>query len=255
MLEITDLRAEYADYAGDESTEVLRGISLSAEGDRITALLGRSGCGKSTLLSVIAGLKNPSSGSVSFDETPLRTGDPRVGLVFQHHGLLPWYSAEKNVALGLKLRGVSREERIEKAGKILARFGLSGEEKKYPGELSGGQKQRVALARTLVLEPKLLLLDEPFSALDALTREAMQEFLLDTLRGRETVTLLVTHSIEEAAFLSDTVRILTESGTLSPEVFAVTPESRKRDRGFRQSDAYSSAVTHIRRTLDSVGPE
>ena len=246
MLTVTDL---YAGYAG---TEVLRGISFSAENDRVTALLGKSGCGKSTLLSVIAGLKTPSAGEVSFGEIPLQPADPRVGLVFQHHGLLPWYSVERNIALGLRLRGISREERSSRVGRILSRFGLDGEEAKYPGELSGGQKQRVALARTLVLEPELLLLDEPFSALDALTRETMQEFLLDTLEDRKAVTLLVTHSIEEAVFVSDRVRILTGPGTLHPEVFSIQPPSRMRDRSFRQSGDYSSAVTRIRRALDSI---
>lgn len=246
MLTITGLEAGYG------TVEVLKGITLNAEKNRVTALLGRSGCGKSTLLSVIAGLLAPAGGSVVFEGSPVRAADPRVGLVFQHHGLLPWYSAERNVALGLKLRGVSRETRKEKTRVILTRFGLGGKEANYPGELSGGQKQRVALARTLVLEPKLLLLDEPFSALDALTRESMQDFLLDTLRGREAVTLFVTHSIEEAVFVSDTVRILTDSGTLHPDIFSITPKSRERDRDFRQSGAYSSAVTRIRRGLDSA---
>lgn len=246
MLRVTDLEAGY------DGNRVLRGISLRAARDRVTALLGRSGCGKSTLLSVIAGLMRPDAGSVIFEDKPVGSADPRVGLVFQHHGLLPWYSAERNVALGLELRGIFREERKKKVRTILDRFGLAGEESKYPGELSGGQKQRVALARTLVLEPKLLLLDEPFSALDALTRESMQEFLLDTLRGREAVTIFVTHSIEEAVFVSDTVHIFTASGTLHPESFSITPVSTERNRSFRQSDAYSAAILDIRRKLDSV---
>ncbi|MFW6291006.1 MAG: ABC transporter ATP-binding protein [Spirochaetota bacterium] len=200
---------------------VFSNVGLSVEPGEVVTIVGRSGSGKSTLLLALSGLQALSGGSVTIEGTPVRRGDPRVGLVLQHYGLFPWYTVRENVVLGLKL--ARRGERFRTSGRLdrsdaggtsdrvreaLTRVGLAGKESRYPRELSGGEQQRVALARTLVLEPRVLLLDEPFSALDALTREELQDQLIDLLSGRQIAVVMVTHSIDEAIYLGDRVGLL-----------------------------------------------
>ena len=204
---------------------VVSNIYLSVEPGELVTIVGRSGSGKSTLLLALSGLKQLSVGSVTIGEMPVRRGDPRVGLVLQHYGLFPWYTVSENVALGLRLARRNEGRRtsghrlraeVDTAGAsdrvrdALARVGLVGKESRYPRELSGGEQQRVALARTLVLEPRVLLLDEPFSALDALTREELQDQLIELLGGREIAAVMVTHSIDEAVYLGDRVGVLVD---------------------------------------------
>jgi NitT/TauT family transport system ATP-binding protein len=167
------------------------------------ALIGPSGCGKSTVLNIIAGLVKPTEGSVR-----VNGGDARVSYVFQRPRLLPWRTVRRNVAFSLEQTKLSAAERREAVEAALARVNLGGHEHKYPHQLSGGMQQRVAIARGLAIEPSVLLLDEPFGSLDALTRSYMQEELLGIVRGSGTTALLVTHDIDEALLLADRVLVM-----------------------------------------------
>ncbi len=187
---------------------VFRNISFKAPRGKTIAILGPSGCGKSSLIHLIAGIiRGDSSGTVRLDGSPIKSGDFRIGLIPQHYGLLPWFTVRRNVETGLLLRGEARRSRREKAEKALDRLGLREHLDRYPGELSGGEQQRVALARALVTGPELLLLDEPFSSLDAISRENLQDTLRSLSAGNR-ITILVTHSIEEAAYLSDATLVM-----------------------------------------------
>jgi NitT/TauT family transport system ATP-binding protein len=188
---------------------VLDGIDLEVPGGGIVALIGPNGCGKSTLLRVIAGLLPPDSGGVTLDAAPIVGPDAAIGLVFQEPRLLPWRSAAENITYPLELAGWSRERRAVRLATLAELVSLdSGIVDQHPAELSGGTRQRVALARALALEPEVLLLDEPFSALDALTRERFDLELLRLWEGAATTILLVTHSIAEAILVADRVVVL-----------------------------------------------
>jgi len=199
MLRVNECSAEYAGH------RVLDPISLRVGPGQTCCIVGPSGCGKTTFLLCAAGLKTALAGSVDLDGSPVAPGDRRVGLILQQYGLFPWFTARENVALGLKIRGVASHERHEAAEAELARVGLAGLGGRYPRELSGGEQQRVAIARSMALTPRLLLMDEPFSALDMLTREALQEVLLSSLALRNVAVVLVTHSIEEAVYLGQSI--------------------------------------------------
>ncbi|MDR3659834.1 MAG: ABC transporter ATP-binding protein, partial [Mycobacterium sp.] len=190
-------------FAAADGTElhVLDDIVLDLREGEIVALLGRSGSGKSTLLRTIAGLISPTSGEVRYRGTALNAANPGTAMVFQTFALMPWLTVLDNVELGLAARGVSPAERKERALKAIDMIGLDGFESAYPKELSGGMRQRVGFARALVLEPDLLLMDEPFSALDVLTAENLKSELMELWSGADFPTkaiCLVTHNIEEA---------------------------------------------------------
>ena len=193
---------------GAQRIEVLRDVSIDATPGEIICLLGPSGCGKSTLLGALAGHLRPAQGSLSLDGEPIDGPHPQRGLVFQHHTLFPWKTVLGNVAHGLKMQGVDRAAREGRARELLALVGLGGFEKSYPRELSGGMQQRVEIARVLINQPRVLLMDEPFGALDALTRARMQELLLDLWARMRTTIVFVTHDIDEALFLADRVLVL-----------------------------------------------
>jgi ABC-type nitrate/sulfonate/bicarbonate transport system ATPase subunit len=193
---------------GYASRRVLQEVSLEVADGGTACVIGPSGCGKTTLLSIAAGLLQPWHGSVRLDGSKVEPGDRRIGLIPQHYGLFPWFTVKQNVSLGLLLQGASRADREEAADLELERVGLADCGGRYPFQLSGGQQQRVAIARSFALSPRLLLMDEPFSALDALTREALQEMLLARLRVRRLSVLMVTHSIEEAVYLGRSVWVL-----------------------------------------------
>lgn len=193
----------------------LEDVSLSVARREFVALVGRSGCGKTTLLRILAGLVTPTRGRVFAAGRPLwndgeRDSDTigRLGIVFQDAHLFPWYTVEDNIALPLKLRGVGKRERRGTAHELCARVGLSGFERSYPRELSGGMRQRVAIARALSYRPGILLMDEPFGALDALTRDRMNLELQELAAAFDATVVLVTHSIREAVFLADRVVLL-----------------------------------------------
>jgi ABC-type nitrate/sulfonate/bicarbonate transport system ATPase subunit len=202
MLELSECSAAYGPRMA------LSSVTLTVPAGRTACIVGPSGCGKTTLLMLAAGLKEPSAGTVRVAGEPARPGNRRVGLVLQHYGLFPWFTARQNVELGLAIRGTPVAERRRIAVRELERAGLEGCGNLYPSELSGGQQQRVAIARAYALEPGLLLMDEPFSALDALTRETLQDLLLKP--GRPSF-LLVTHSVEEAVYLGNEIWVLAGS--------------------------------------------
>jgi len=187
--------------------EALRDVSLAVGAEEFVALLGPSGCGKSTLLSIVAGLLRPSAGHV-FLEGELAPGQSATAMVFQEFALFPWRTVQTNVEFGLEELGVRARERAARARDYIALTGLGGFEARYPHQLSGGMRQRVGIARALAVDPAVLLMDEPFSALDAQTRQLMQEeLLLIWERTRKTI-LYVTHNIQEAVYLADRVVVL-----------------------------------------------
>lgn len=188
--------------------EALHNVSFEIQAGEFLCLLGPSGCGKSTLLGALAGHLGFSSGQLLLDNQAIKAPDSDRGLVFQHHTLFPWKSVLDNVSFGLKMKGVAKAEREKQAIELLELVGLSGFESRYPSELSGGMQQRVEIARVLINKPKLLLMDEPFGALDAQTRLMMQELLLNIWSDIQTTVLFVTHDIDEALFLADRVLIM-----------------------------------------------
>ena len=192
---------------GAEQT-VLPGLSLDLAPGEFLALLGPSGCGKSTLIGVLAGFLKPDAGRVLLAGRPAGGPGPDRAVVFQEDALFPWLTARENITLGLRARGASRDERRAAAARLLARVGLAGRESSLPRELSGGMRQRLALARVLALEPLVLLMDEPFAGLDAITREQMQDFLLELRAEWRTAMLLVTHDVEEAVKLADRILVM-----------------------------------------------
>ncbi|HUP83446.1 MAG TPA: ABC transporter ATP-binding protein, partial [Candidatus Limnocylindria bacterium] len=189
---------------------VLDDVSFDVPAHGISAVVGPNGSGKSTLLRLIAGLLKPDSGEVAIEGAPVTDADLRVGLVFQEPRLLPWRTAIDNVAFPLELAGVGRTERHERARALLDLVSLTPFARAYPHQMSGGMRQRAAIARALARQPQILLLDEPFSALDALTRERFNAELLDIWGRTGTTILIVTHSIAEAVFLADEVVVLTD---------------------------------------------
>ena len=188
--------------------EVLRDVTITAEPGEFICLLGPSGCGKSTLLGALAGHLRVARGTLRLDGIAIEGADPERGLVFQQHTLFPWKTVLDNVAYGLKMKGVDRATREREAHSLIERVGLTGFERRYPRELSGGMQQRVEIARVLINRPRVLLMDEPFGALDALTRAHMQELLLDLWAGVRPTVVFVTHDIDEALFLADRVLVL-----------------------------------------------
>lgn len=187
----------------------LENVSLNAELGEFVCLLGVSGCGKSTLLQILAGLEPPTGGIVHFSGEPLTGPHQDASVVFQEHGLFPWMNVRKNISFNLKARGVSAAERAKISDQLIEIVGLRGFEDKYPHELSGGMRQRVGIARALTTNPKILLMDEPFGALDAQTRSIMQEELLRVWALHRPTVVFVTHSIDEAVFLADRIVIMT----------------------------------------------
>jgi NitT/TauT family transport system ATP-binding protein len=194
---------------GPDRIEALGGIDLAIDGGSIVALIGPNGCGKSTLLRVVAGLLAPGRGSVALDGDPVSGPDPRVGLVFQEPRLLPWRNVADNVTYPMELAGWPRVRRTERLRDLLHAVGLESAAAARPSQLSGGMRQRASIARALALEPRVLLMDEPFSALDALTRERFNVEMQKLHARTGTTIVVVTHSIPEAIFLGDRVVVLT----------------------------------------------
>ncbi|CUK18542.1 Bicarbonate transport ATP-binding protein CmpC [Ruegeria denitrificans] len=190
------------------AVEALRDVTFSVERNELCVLLGPSGCGKSTLLNIVAGLEEPTSGMVQLDGREVLGPARERGMVFQSYTSFPWLTVIQNVEYGMKLNGVPKEERRARAEKFLNLVHLTQFRDAYPKTLSGGMKQRVAIARTLANQPEILLMDEPFGALDAETRWHMQEMLLEIVETTHTTILLVTHDIQEAIFLADKIVFL-----------------------------------------------
>ena len=190
-------------------TRALEETTLEADDNDFIAILGPSGCGKSTLLRIVAGLDEPSTGRVLLDGAPVRGPGPDRGMVFQSYTLFPWLTVRQNIGFGLREKGVAAPQRDDIVARYVQRVGLAGFEDHFPRQLSGGMQQRTALARALANEPRILLLDEPFGALDHQTRSLMQELLLEIWEAERKTVLFVTHDIDEAIFMANRVAVFT----------------------------------------------
>ncbi|QRK82129.1 ABC transporter ATP-binding protein [Pseudomonas granadensis] len=193
---------------GRDAFEAVQSLDCQIDPGQFVCILGPSGCGKSTLLGALAGHLSASAGNLKVDGAAVSGPSPQRGMVFQHHTLFPWRTVRDNVAFGLKMRGIGKAERHRAADDILKLVGLDGFAERWPDQLSGGMQQRVEIARVLVNRPRLLLMDEPFGALDALTRLNMQELLLDIWTRIRTTVVFVTHDIDEALFLADRLLVM-----------------------------------------------
>lgn len=213
-----------------DGEEIIRDISLELQEGEIVSLLGISGGGKTTLFNIIAGLSAPDEGSVSLDGQDIIGKPGNVAYMLQKDLLLPYRTIVDNVALPLIIRGMKKAEARENASAYFAEFGLEGTEKKYPAQLSGGMKQRAALLRTYLFSEKVALLDEPFSALDMLTKTSVHEWYLDIMEKIQLSTLFITHDIDEAILLSDRIYLLTgKPGRLTKEIVIREPKPRRKD--------------------------
>jgi NitT/TauT family transport system ATP-binding protein len=206
--EISVRNAGISFLGSDRVVEAVRDISVELSPGSFTTLLGPSGCGKSSLLGAIAGFVSLTQGQILVDQRPVHRPDGSRGVVFQHHNLFPWKTVRGNVEFGLKMRGIRKTERQRLVDEMLERVKLSTFQHTYPGHLSGGMQQRVNLARVLVNRPAVMMLDEPFAALDAQTRLQMQEMLLELWNGLKMTIVFVTHDVDEAILLSDRVLVM-----------------------------------------------
>jgi NitT/TauT family transport system ATP-binding protein len=229
---------------GDRSA--VTDITLTVSAGSFTALIGPSGCGKTTLLEIAAGLVPPTTGQVLLGERRLTRPGPETAIVFQHHNLFEWMTVRDNVAFGLRAQGVKQSERRLRAGKLLADVGLIEYANKLPRELSGGMRQRVAIARALVLNPQVLLLDEPFSSLDYQTRRVMQRYLLAMWHHAQATIVLVTHDLDEAIMLADQVVLMSGS---PGRIIEVIPISIDRPRN-PEEPQLQEIRSHLRHHLE-----
>ena len=230
-------------------TEALRDLSLDFPRGELTSLLGPSGCGKTTLLKIIAGLLPATSGEVIVNGKIVKEPGPDRAFVFQDFALLPWASVIRNVAFGLELRGVAKSERESIAAKYIGDVGLKGFENSFPHELSGGMRQRVGLARALSVDAQVLLMDEPFSAVDEQTRRKFQEDLLNLVKNENKTFIFVTHSIEEAVYVSDQITLLLPRPSRVSEVIRPTSFKNKDVDSIRRDSEYLDIVDRIWKSL------
>ena len=230
-------------------TEALRDMNAAFPRGRLTAMIGPSGCGKTTLLKIIAGLLKPTEGSVMIEGRKVDGPGPDRAFVFQDFALMPWATTLRNVAFGLELRKVPKQERYKAAQKYIDQVGLSGFEKNYPHQLSGGMQQRVGLARALAVDPPILLMDEPFASVDEQTRRKFQEDLLELLAGERKTVLFVTHSIEEAVYVSDRIFVLSSRPGRLLEVSDTGMERGGSPDEVRRSKEYLDSIEKLWGTL------
>ena len=215
---------------GDEVLTVLDNVSLHLNESEFVCIAGASGCGKSTLLNIVAGLMAPCEGQIFVDSAPVPGPGSDRGMVFQNYTLFPWLNVADNVAFGLKLRGWPKAKIRERVSYFIEIVGLTAFAKSYPKQLSGGMKQRVAIARALANEPEVLLMDEPFGALDAQTKEKMQQFILDLWQRTRTSILMITHDLEEAIYLAQRVYVMSANpGRIQQEIRVELPAVRELD--------------------------
>ena len=227
----------------DSGVQAIAQLDMEVREGEFVSLVGPSGCGKSTALRIIAGLLTPETGAVNFPDTR-----PQIGFVFQEPTLMPWASALNNVRLPLDLKAMNRSEASDRAARSLARVGLVGFEKAYPRELSGGMKMRVAIARALAAEPKLLLMDEPFAALDELTRQALNDDLLKLWSEDALTVIFVTHSVYESTYLSNRVVVLTPRPARVFADLALSPPMT-RDETWRLTPDFTQAAGKVSAAL------
>jgi NitT/TauT family transport system ATP-binding protein len=245
-------------FAYPGGTDLFSHFDLHIERNQAWAILGPSGCGKTTFLYLLAALLAPTEGYIKIDNEPLRRPRPQTGLILQDYGLLPWATVRENAALGLRLRSfygpdgrhAPRDERVSdiepRVDHWLERLGIESVSGQYPGQISGGQRQRAAIARTLTLQPDLLLMDEPFASLDIPTRESLQELILEFRVERNLTTVIVTHTVEEAAILGEWILLLNKPPNTHPKVLH-NPGGAHSD--FRSSEAYLHTCETLRQSL------
>lgn len=244
-LKIQDLSKSFTREDGSEMA-ALDHLSLDIADKEFVCVLGSSGCGKTTLLRLIAGLDQDREGQIILDGEEMHGSSPKIGFVFQEYSLFPWRTVIDNIVFGLEMNGVGREERYRTAERYLELVGLKQFRNSYPSELSGGMRQRVAVARALALEPVLLLMDEPFGALDAQTRNMLQKELLEIWEKTRKTIVFITHSVDEAVFLADRIIVLTPRPGRVCQIF---PIDLKRPR-----DRTSVEFAQVRRqVLDLIG--
>jgi NitT/TauT family transport system ATP-binding protein/sulfonate transport system ATP-binding protein len=240
ILRVTDLNKVFKSTGGD--TQALDNINLDIEKGEFICLLGASGCGKSTLLRIIAGFESASSGEAALYGRTINEPGPDRGIVFQDYALFPWLTVYENISFGPRHRGLSSEEVRHITEKFLKMVGLTAFSKHYPSQLSGGMKQRVAIARVLANDTDLLLMDEPFGALDALTRAKLQEELLEIWEQTNLTVIFVTHSVEEAVVLADRIVVMSASpGRIDSDITVDLP--RPRDVSSEQFNALRRTIT------------
>jgi len=226
------------------SFEALKDVSFSVKDKEFFSIIGPSGCGKTTLLKMVAGLIRPTAGAIEIDGREVAGPGNDRAMVFQHFVLLPWADILTNIGFGLELRGMSRKESREAARPFLERVGLTRFADHYPHELSGGMQQRVGLARALAVAPDILLMDEPFGALDAQTRQLMQEDLMRLWDEEQKTVIFVTHSMDEAAYLSDRVLVMDTHPGRVREILDV-PIPRPRDESVRRESVFTELTAHM----------
>jgi NitT/TauT family transport system ATP-binding protein len=231
--------------SGEGAVIALSQVDLEVRAGEFMVLVGPSGCGKSTLLDLLSGLAEPSSGAILVDEKPITGPGPDRGIVFQQYALFPWRTALGNVEFGLEAIGLPRTERGKRARHFLALVGLAGFEQRYPHQLSGGMKQRVAIARSLSYDPDILLMDEPFAALDAQTRETLQDELLRIWEKTEKTILFITHGIDEAVYLGQRVAVMSARPGRILDVIDIPLGQRQREEDLRSSPEFARLRRHI----------
>lgn len=249
-VDIVDIRKSYGDQ------EVIHGVSVAISDGEFVALVGPSGCGKSTVLRMLAGLRPhfpATTGTVTALGKPIAGPSAERGMVDQKYSLMPHLTVVENIAFGLKLRGVDYKERFGRATEWAKKVGLEGSEDKYPSELSGGMQQRVSIAATLILEPKILLMDEPFGALDPKIRMQMQQLLVDLWREQQSTVFIVTHSMEEAVYLGDRVlRMAAKPGRLVEELELPRPDEPP--EVMRKRPWFNDLTQELLRRLETDAP-
>ncbi|WP_232701989.1 ABC transporter ATP-binding protein [Halobacterium wangiae] len=251
---ISNLEKVYDD--GAERTVAVEDLSFDIEGGEFASIVGPSGCGKSTLLYLVAGFLEETSGTIEVDGTPIDGPGTDRGVVFQDYALFPWRTVMENVTYGLEEQGVPKEERRSTAQKYIDMMDLSGFEDNYPKELSGGMKQRVGLARTLAYEPKILLMDEPFGALDQPLREALQDQLIDIWGDLDKTVVFVTHDVEEAVYLSDRVMVMTRHPGTKKTVTDVDLDRSQSREEIITSDEFNETKNTVWKSLrEETQPE
>lgn len=219
-----------------------------AHGDTLS-IIGPSGCGKTTLLHILGGLLSVTSGTVSIDGEEVSKPRKQTSFIFQDYGLLPWKTAQENACLGMSISGIDRRQRKETAGVLFEDLGILGQRNSYPIQLSGGEKQRVAIARSLAVNPDLLLMDEPFSALDAMTREKLQDIILSKWRERKFTAVIVTHNIEEAVFLGRRIMIL---GEKPARIESIIDNPCFGMENLRLKDEYFKVIKEVRSSINML---
>ncbi len=230
---------------GGDSITAIQGMDLSVHENEFLSIVGPSGCGKSTFLYMVAGFLDVTEGTLEKDGETISAPGPDRGIVFQHFALFPWRTVVENICYGLEEQGMPKDERFERAQNLIDQVGLKGFENVYPNQLSGGMKQRVALARTLAFDPEILLMDEPFGALDAQTRMLMQEELLEIWSKKKKTVIFVTHDVREAVYLSDRVAIMSaRPGRIKKIIDTKLPASGS-DKSFFESPAFVDKVNEI----------